>query len=129
MHVVDNTYLPLYGERRCKHCGFWRGQHGISEWGDGSDDADMSCPSTTTFVPVDTVICQRCVNQGTQSVVRSQLQVARRDRFPDEFWDEEGVEHHHDPHFNTRTFRCNNSHTWSVEMKKRCPAEGCDYNQ
>lgn len=44
-------YLPLYGEKRCKHCGAWRGEHLLSEYGDLEDDADMHCPSRSTFEP------------------------------------------------------------------------------
>ncbi|WP_207548444.1 hypothetical protein, partial [Mycolicibacterium iranicum] len=62
--MTASSYLPLYGEKRCKHCGFWRGQHSVSEWGDAADDADMHCPSTTTFEPITAaVICGWCVNQ------------------------------------------------------------------
>ncbi len=43
-HRTD-YYRPLFAERRCVICGFWRGQHiGLSV-----DDAEMKCP--TTFKP------------------------------------------------------------------------------
>jgi hypothetical protein len=42
-------YLPLYAEKRCKVCGHWRGQHLLSEYGNAGEDADMHCPTTSTF--------------------------------------------------------------------------------
>ncbi len=42
---ASERYLPLYAERRCGVCGFYRGQHiGVSEV-----DSQMRCPSV--FVP------------------------------------------------------------------------------
>lgn len=43
--VTEKEYLPLYAERRCVICGFWRGQH----IGASSKDLEMQCP--TTFKP------------------------------------------------------------------------------
>jgi hypothetical protein len=39
------TYQPLYAERRCLVCGFWRGQH----HGPGTEDKGMICPVDVTY--------------------------------------------------------------------------------
>lgn len=48
------AYLPLYAERRCLACGYWRGEHS----GASTNDREMLCPVdaswfqvTATFVP------------------------------------------------------------------------------
>ncbi|QRY48102.1 hypothetical protein JVX93_15725 [Mycolicibacterium boenickei] len=46
--VPDPDYLPLYAEKRCGVCGYWRGQH-IGGEADYCNDAAMRCP--TTFQP------------------------------------------------------------------------------
>lgn len=55
------TYQPLYAEKRCLVCGYWRGEHiGASE-----NDVEMKCPIdpsiseylgvTTSFIPSATI--------------------------------------------------------------------------
>lgn len=34
------NYQPLYAERRCMVCGYWRGQH----LGTSANDKEMHCP-------------------------------------------------------------------------------------
>lgn len=41
-------YRPLYAERRCIVCGYWRGQHISDDW---ARDDQTRCP--TTFTPSD----------------------------------------------------------------------------
>lgn len=45
----DPDYSPLWAERRCTRCGYWRGQHVLI--GDLANDTDMHCPVNTTFQP------------------------------------------------------------------------------
>lgn len=40
--LPNPNYSPLYGEKRCDTCGFWRGQH----FGTGEKDDEMYCPIT-----------------------------------------------------------------------------------
>lgn len=48
-----SDYRPLYSERRCVHCGRWRGEHALAGGGDWCDDTDVLCPHPwhTTFCP------------------------------------------------------------------------------
>lgn len=39
-------YLPLYAERRCLACGYWRGQH----IGASVNDKEMHCPVDESLV-------------------------------------------------------------------------------
>jgi hypothetical protein len=49
---VRHEYRPLYAEKRCKHCGFWRGQHlpASMPYADLRLDVNMLCP-TKHFEP------------------------------------------------------------------------------
>lgn len=48
--AVLQSYRPLYAEKKCSYCGYWRGQHipvQIRTAEDYSNDHNMVCPNSS----------------------------------------------------------------------------------
>lgn len=72
------------------------------------------------------MICQRCQAEGKRSTIQCPGFGVSTLMCSDEFYDESGKLHHHDPNSTAMTYRCSNGHSWTVRKKTRCPS--CDYN-
>lgn len=69
------------------------------------------------------MICKKCQEQGSLSTVRV-LGTKKGDIPKDFFFDEEGVEHSHDPNIVTTQLRCSNGHRFE---EKSCWGCHCGY--
>jgi hypothetical protein len=65
------------------------------------------------------MICKKCQDSGQRSIVRI-LGTKKGDIPKDFFFDEEGVEHSHDPNVVTTQFRCSNGHRFQEISSWQC---------
>ena len=70
--------------------------------------------------------CPECVKVRGRSVVtegggRTTLMS------PNNYYDEDGIFHSHDPNITTTTYSCSNGHEWTDKSKSSCP--NCNYGQ
>jgi hypothetical protein len=74
------------------------------------------------------VTCPTCSAAGQRSTVRittSATKAALADKLPtDHFWDEDGVEHHHNPNIIRTDYMCSNGHRFYERSSWEC---GCGY--
>lgn len=72
------------------------------------------------------MICPKCKEEGKKSKVYSGGgRVTLMGSSGMCFWDENGVQHSHDPNTFTRNYRCSRGHEWTTKSKAPCP--NCDY--
>jgi len=65
------------------------------------------------------VKCPECMKEGVTSTVR-QLSVERTMLHAQEFFDEEGQAHIHDPNTFSTVYMCSNNHKWKQSQKNKC---------
>lgn len=69
--------------------------------------------------------CKQCEVEGEKSVVHvgpafTTLMAGQ------EFYDEEGRWHNHDPNITTQSYRCSQGHSWSEDRRSKCRACSSD---
>lgn len=70
------------------------------------------------------MICKKCQEAGLRSTIR--VLGTKKGQVPkDFFFDEDGVEHSHDPNIVTTLLRCSNGHRMEEKSSWGCGA--CDY--
>lgn len=70
------------------------------------------------------ILCPHCQSCGARSVV-DLVRCTQGKEKTRIFWDEEGVEHHHNPNVSVTEYRCSNGHTFAERSSWECVA--CDY--
>ena len=65
------------------------------------------------------MLCPICVGQSLKSTVHEGGSKTTQAYCPP-FYDPEGVRHHHDINIRSRSFRCSNGHSWTVQLPNTC---------
>lgn len=65
--------------------------------------------------------CLTCQKEGKKSMVYIGISTSTCMGIQ-EYYDEEGRYHYHDPNYITANYSCSNGHTWSEARKKECPS-------
>ena len=69
------------------------------------------------------MICEKCRDSGQRSTVR--IVGTKQSAMPSDcFFDEDGVEHSHNPNIATTTYRCSNGHSFEEKSSWQCAACG-----
>ena len=71
------------------------------------------------------MICQKCQEMGEKSIVYEPYGWFTTAMCGNNFYDEEGKYHVHDPNTSTGTYSCSKGHEWSITRRTSCPS--CDY--
>lgn len=74
------------------------------------------------------VRCPQCVAAGARSTVRTSG-VSRTLACSQEYWDEDGRYHSHDPNRHTTRWFCSNGHVWAVNSYPVCPSCGWQFKE
>lgn len=71
--------------------------------------------------------CARCKGAGRESIVvmpSGPTRVTLMRCAP--FW-VDNVYHHHNRNTRVSIYKCDEGHRWTVKVRQRCPAKGCDF--
>lgn len=71
--------------------------------------------------------CPYCVEEGKVSRVRIPSSCVTTCMADEQFYDESGTYHRHDPNTSTSELSCSQGHRWVVSAMGKCP--GCDYGK
>lgn len=69
--------------------------------------------------------CKQCEVEAKTSVIYRGLAVSTL-MAGQEFYDEEGRWHNHDPNITTQSYRCSQGHSWSEDRRSKCRACSAD---
>lgn len=72
--------------------------------------------------------CPECVKEGQKSTVRVRP-MASTLMYSNDYYDEDGRWHSHDPNWFSRSYRCSRGHEWGTSIRGTCPVDGCDWNR
>lgn len=72
------------------------------------------------------VICQLCEAENKRSKVYTGLTRATGLGI-DDFFDERGFQHVHDPNSRVTSYKCSNGHEWTESEGEVCPCPGCTW--
>lgn len=69
--------------------------------------------------------CPQCVTEGERSTVRSRRYAGAYD-LPrsDDYWDEDGAHHSHNPNVSSQGFTCSRGHQFTLRSRYPCPSCG-----
>jgi hypothetical protein len=70
--------------------------------------------------------CPACVEEGKTSKLPSPSYFSSTSMGFDDYWDEEGKRHHHDPNSSWTNMTCTQGHTLFYHLESHCP--NCDFN-
>ena len=73
------------------------------------------------------MICPICKIRNLKSCVYPQGS-SRTMAYYRPFFNEDGVEHHHDANSTSTSYRCSNGHVWVTHKRGRCPTNDCEWN-
>ena len=68
--------------------------------------------------------CKECEKEGQESVLRICTKVIETMLMPEEFYDKEGLYHHHDGTCTKTEYSCSRGHFFSESILHRCSACG-----
>ena len=71
--------------------------------------------------------CPQCEVAGERSRVYPAGEVVAMGMGANDYYDEDGIYHHHDPNSTNKTYSCSKGHRWGWQYWQRCPAD-CGYN-
>lgn len=66
--------------------------------------------------------CPECVKEGKTSRVYEQGGASTA-MCTQDFYDEDGRRHHHDPNWHSTSYQCSNGHRWAEKVKHKCWCE------
>lgn len=67
------------------------------------------------------MICEKCKTEDRKSTIRFSTEIVTSE-LVDNYYDEEGKLHIHDPNITETTYRCSNGHEWSERETEHCGA-------
>jgi hypothetical protein len=71
------------------------------------------------------MICEECKKEGKKSTIHISNTACTAMYFP-EYYDENGIRHHHDNNLLSTDYRCSYGHVWIRDrMPPKCP--GCNW--
>lgn len=73
--------------------------------------------------------CSVCEGLGLKSQVYPPSAWFSTAMFSQDFYDEDGVRHHHDPNRMGGPLRCSNGHQGHQSLAHLCPAPECSWNE
>jgi len=72
--------------------------------------------------------CSECVSEGKKSSIHPSPTSFRTAMGGlEQYYDEDGEWHYHDPNYTTRQYGCTNGHKWETKLKGPCPAPSCGW--
>ena len=66
--------------------------------------------------------CPTCVKEGERSTVYAPMGGVTTDMGWQDYWDEEGVYHSHNPNGTAEEYSCSRRHRWAIGSQTACPA-------
>jgi len=73
------------------------------------------------------MICKKCESENRKSTI-SIRNCPVTDLVIDQYYDQDGEYHIHDPNRIISALICSNGHVWDEEIPNNCPAFGCNWN-
>jgi hypothetical protein len=73
------------------------------------------------------MICQKCKAEGKKSRVNVPMGGFSTCMAWQNYYDEDGKYHHHDPNSHSSTYSCSEGHRWHVTTYSQCFS--CDFNE
>ena len=75
------------------------------------------------------MICEECKKEGKTSRINAPSGGLRTCMGTQQYYDEKGRYHSHDPNRTCMVYRCSNGHEWSKSELDECPVEDCEFNK